>query len=82
MLGRIFYSMTICDLKRGARAVVLKVEQPVAVRERLHSYGIFTGAKIVLLRVSMFKKTYLLQVGGTRVALERDIAAGIRVWNT
>ena len=74
--------MTICDLKKGSRAVVLKVEGDTAVRERLYSYGLFTGAKIVLLRVSAFKKTYLLQVGGTRVALEKGIAAGIRVWNT
>ena len=74
--------MTICDLKKGARAVVLKVEGAVAVRERLRSYGLFTGAKFTLLRISMFKRTYLLQVGGTRVALERDVAAGIRVWET
>lgn len=74
--------MTICDLKRGARAVVLKVEGEASVRERLHSYGLFAGAKVTLLRVSMLKKTYLLQVGGTRVALEKTIAAGIRVWNT
>ena len=74
--------MTICDMKRGSRAVVLKVEQPVAVWERLRSYGIYTGTKITLLRVSMFKKTYLLQVGSTRVALGRSVAAGIRVWTT
>ena len=74
--------MTICDLKRGARAVVLKVDADAPVRERLHSYGLFTGAKFTLLRVSMFKKTYLLQVGGTRVALGRDVAAGVRIWNT
>ena len=74
--------MTICDLKRGARAVVLKVEGDTPVRERLYSYGLFVGARVTLLRTSLFKKTYLLQVGGTRVALEKSIAGGIRVWTT
>ena len=72
--------MNICELKKGERAVVLKVEHPDPVRERLRYLGIYTGAKIVLLKASFFKKTYLVQAGGAKVALGREVALGIRVW--
>ncbi len=72
--------MCICDLKRGERAVVLKVEQSAPVRERLRAFGIFTGAKLTLLKVSPLKKTYLVEAGSGKIAVGREIAAGVRVW--
>lgn len=74
--------MTVCDMKKGTRALVLKVEQPDAVRERLRFLGIYKGAKIVLLKVSLFKSTYLVQAGSARAALGKDVASGIFVWRT
>lgn len=77
---RIFYGMDLTELKRGAHAVVLKVDLPASVRERLRALGIFTGAKICLLKISWLKKTFLVQAGESRVALGRQAAAAIRVW--
>ncbi len=74
--------MNLCDLKRGKSAVVLKVTQDEAVRERLRALGIYTGAKIRLLKVSLFKRTFLLQAGSSKVALGREVAAGVRIWAT
>lgn len=72
--------MTVCDMKKGMRAIVLKVEQPEPIRERLRFLGIFKGAKIVLLKISLFKSTYLVQAGSSRAALGKEVAAGIFVW--
>ena len=72
--------MTVCDMKKGTRAVVLKVAGEEAVRERLRFLGIYKGAKIALLKVSLTKSTYLVQAGSSRAALGKDVAAGVFVW--
>ncbi len=72
--------MTICDMKKGMRALVLKVEAGEAVRERLRFLGIFKGAKVALIKTSLWKSTYLVQAGGARVALGKEVAAGVFVW--
>ena len=74
--------MNICDLKKGERAVVFHVNLPVAMRERLRFLGIYSGAKLVLLKVSLFKKTFLVQAGSAKVALGRDVAEEVRVCRT
>ena len=72
--------MTICDLQRGDRAVVLKVELESSVRERLRALDLYTGATLSVLKVSLFKKTYLVEAKSAKVALGREIASGVRVW--
>ena len=74
--------MTILDMKRGNTAVVLRVLHEENVRERLRALGIYTGAKVRLEKISFLKKTYLLTADGCRVALGREVAAGVRVWMT
>ena len=77
---RIVYIMTMNDLRRGERAVVLKVELPVLLKERLRSLGVFTGAKLTVLKVSGRKKIRLIQAGSAKVALDGVPASGIQVW--
>ena len=72
--------MTVCDLKRGQGAVVLKVELSEEMQTRLRYLNVYKGAKISLVKVSFRKKTYLLQAGTAKVALDSGTAAGIRVW--
>ncbi len=79
---RIFSGMNITELKRGDCAVVLKVELPNEMCKRLFSLRVYTGAKIEVLKVSLFKKTYLLRAGTSKIALGREIAKGVRVWRT
>ena len=77
---RIVYIMTMNDLRRGERAVVLKVELPVLLKERWRSLGVFTGAKLTVLKVSGRKKIRLIQAGSAKVALDGETASGIKVW--
>ena len=77
---RIVYIMTMNDLRRCERAVVLKVELPVLLKERLRSLGVFTGAKLTVLKVSGRKKIRLIQAGSAKVALDGETASGIKVW--
>ena len=72
--------MTICDLKRGDRGVVLKVECDGPLREKLISLGVFTGAKLIVLKISPFRHTYLIQAGSGRLLLRKEAAAGVRIW--
>lgn len=82
MPARIFYSMYISDMKRGEHAVVLKVERSDGVGERLRALGVYVGAKIVLLKTSVFRRTFLVQAGSGKVALGRELASEVRVWKT
>ena len=72
--------MTMNDLTRGERAVVLKVDLPVLLKERLRALGVFTGAKLAVLKVSRRKKVRIIQAGSAKIALDGETAAGIRVW--
>ncbi|MDE6273831.1 MAG: ferrous iron transport protein A [Clostridiales bacterium] len=74
--------MMLHELKRGDSAVILRTDVPSPIRERLRSLGVYPNAKITMLKVSPFKKTYLLQAGSTQVAMRREIAALIRVFLT
>ena len=74
--------MTVCDLKRGERAVVLKIELPAGVRDRLFGLDLRVGSPVCVLKVSLRKKWYVLQSGSSQFALRREAAEGIRVWKT
>lgn len=76
--------MTLNELKKGERAVVLTVDMPLLVKERLRALGIFTGEKLCVLRVSRRKKIFVLQAlrSGTKAAIDCDTAAGIKIWKT
>ncbi len=74
--------MKVSELKRGEHAVVMKVELPMLLKERLRSLGIYTGAKFVMLKTSFRKKVFLIQTGGAKVALDYELAEGVRVLKT
>ena len=71
--------MNVCDMKAGEEAVVEKVELTEGVRERLRYLNVTAGAPLVLLKVSFFKKTYLIQARSAKIAIGREVAEGIRV---
>ena len=66
--------MNVTDLKRSERAIVTSVEVSPQLKERLRTLNVRPGGVIRILKVSFFKKTYLLQAGGSRVALSREVA--------
>ena len=74
--------MNVSEMKKGERAVVMKVELPMLLKERMRSLGIYTGAKFTVLKTSFKKKVFLIQTGGSKVALDEELAKGIRVLKT
>ena len=74
--------MSVCDMKTGEKAAVKEVELPAQVRERLRYLGITAGAQIVLLKVSFFKNTYLIQAQSAKIAIGREVAEGIKLCKT
>ncbi len=76
---RIFYIMNVCDMKAGEEAVIEVVELADEVKERLRYLNVAAGAPLVLLKVSFFKKTYLIQARSAKIAIGREVAEGIKV---
>lgn len=74
--------MNLAELKRGDNAVVLRVGLEPSVCARLRSLNVYPNAKISLVKVSLFKKTYLVAAGSLLVAMRKEIAEGIRVFKT
>lgn len=71
--------MDITQLKRGERGVVLTVQTSPRLKERLRALGVSAGGVVHVLKVSFRKKTFLVQAGGSRVALGKEVAACIGV---
>ena len=72
--------MTLCDLKKQTKAIVLKVDCVQEIRERLASLGLYAGAKVLLLRISPLRHTYLVQAGPGMFAMRREGAEQVHVW--
>ena len=74
--------MSICDMKTGERAKVVKVTLDEAVRTRLYYLGVAVGVELILLKVSLLHNTYLVQARSTKIAIGREVAEGIQVCRT
>ena len=74
-----FIMMKLCELKRGEGALVLSVNGDPALSERLRILGIHAGARVKVLRTSLFRKTFLVSTGTGKAALGRSVAAGVNV---
>ncbi|MGN0822804.1 MAG: ferrous iron transport protein A [Candidatus Gallimonas sp.] len=72
--------MTLSDLNRGDRAVVMRTDVTPALRERLRALNVFPNSKISVLKVSIFRKTFLIAAGSVKVAIRREVASAIRVF--
>ena len=71
--------MNITQLSCGARATVLSVACSAALKERLRSLNIREGATITLVKISFFRKTYLVKTGGSSIAVRREVAECVSV---
>ena len=76
---RIFYIMNVCDMKAGEEAVIKEVVLSDGGRERLRYLNVTAGAPLVLLKVSFFKKTYLIQARSAKLAIGREVAERIKI---
>ncbi len=71
--------MNITDMKQGERAVILSVECSPRLKERLRTLNLHAGGVVRVQKVSFFKKTFLVQAGGSRVVLGREVARCVGV---
>lgn len=74
-----FIVMRLSDLKRGETALVLSVAADTALRERLKVLGIHAGARVKLLKTSVFRSTFLLATDSGKAALGRSVAEEIKI---
>ena len=77
--ARIFISMNITQLSCGERAIITSVECPSTLKERLRSLNIREGAAVTLVKISFFKKTYLIKASGSSIAVRREVAECVSV---
>lgn len=70
---------TLYDLALGAHALVKDVRLNDGISARLKSLGVEKGAEITLLKISLFRRTFLLSTGETWVGLRKNIARNIIV---
>ena len=71
--------MYLIDLKKGDKAVIVKVHANKALKDRLSSFGVIRGEELIIKGCSFRKKTIEIEVGSTHIALRADEAAKIEV---
>ena len=57
----------------------MQVSCGAELKERLRSLNICAGGAVELLKVSFLKKTYLVQAGGSLIALRKEVAECVNV---
>ena len=66
--------------KIGKVYVIHSVENlPFKIKRRIYELGLLPNQKIKVVRVSLLKKAYLIEVGGYCLTLRKDIATAIKV---
>lgn len=71
--------MHITDLKKGDKAVIVKIKADKALKDRLHSFGIMKGEELTVKGCSLAKQTIEIEVDTTLIALRADEAKMIEV---
>lgn len=66
---------------RGGIATVVKIHASGALKQRLISFGIMRGCEIMMLECSPTKSTFEIKVGNINLALRKEEAQLIEVWN-
>lgn len=70
---------SVLDMKIEEEGIIKKVTAKEPIKSRLASMGITKGNRIKLLKYSLKKETWEVEVEGTRVALRKEEANSIGV---
>ena len=70
--------MSLTDVKRGRRVRFVAAEAGADLYSRLTAMGLVPGAEIEVIQ-NAFEGPFIIAIGGTRVALGRDMACRIVV---
>ncbi len=71
--------MRLNELKIGESGVVKKVYAKEPLKSRLFAFGIAKGQRVKVLKHTLAKNTYEIEIGNTKVALREEEAAEIEV---
>ena len=71
--------MNATQLKKGNRALIIKINADKALKDRLNSFGIMRDEELTIKGCSLAKQTIEIEVGSTLIALRRDEAEKIDV---
>ncbi len=71
--------MNITEMGPGDRGTVAEVNCPPELKERLFSLRVRPGEEICLLKISFFRKTFLISAAGSRIALGKEVAECVNV---
>jgi len=71
--------MVLSELHKGNRAEIIKINADKALKDRLTSFGVMRGEKLLIKGCSLAKQTMEIEVGSTLIALRADEAEKIEV---
>ena len=71
--------MVLSELRKGDKAEIIKINADKALRDRLSSFGVMRGEKLIIKGCSLAKQTMEIEVGSTHIALRADEAGKIEV---
>ena len=70
---------TLIECKKGCKVIVVKLNAPIELKQRLISFGIMKEANIEVLEHAPRKSTIEVKVGKMRIALRAEEAELIEV---
>ena len=71
--------MLLSELKTNEVAIIKKVMATGDVKSRLNSLGIVKNEKVKMLRFTLAKQTYEIEIGVVKVALRKEEAEQVEV---
>ncbi|AZV46092.1 iron transporter [Nautilia sp. PV-1] len=71
--------MRLNELTIGDEATVKKVHAKEPLKSRLFAFGIAKGQKVKVLKHTLAKNTFEIEIGNTKVALRDEEAADVEV---
>ena len=71
--------MTLDKLQKGQKAIIVNINAPKALKDRLTSFGLLKGEEIELKTHSLAKQTFEVAIGQTFVAIRDEEAQKIKV---
>jgi ferrous iron transport protein A len=71
--------MKLSELKKGDRAIIIKIDTDEVLRQRLVSFGITRGSELSIEAFSIAKKTIEILVDNTLIGLRSTEASYIEV---
>jgi len=71
--------MTLDMLQKGDMAIIKSIDSSSELKQRLHSFGVMRGTRVMVKAFSLKKKTIEIEVNRSHIALRLEEAQKIEV---